>query len=30
MAIAEVEAIVKENHRVTVHEIAARLDMSHG
>jgi len=29
-AIAAVEAIVKENRRVTVHEIAARLDMSHG
>jgi len=29
-AIAAVEAIVKENHRVTVNEIAARLDMSHG
>jgi len=29
-AIAVVEAIVKENRRVTVHEIAAHLDMSHG
>jgi len=29
-AIAAVKAIVKENRRVTVHEIAARLDMSHG
>jgi len=29
-AIAAVEAIVKENHRVTVNEIAAHLDMSHG
>jgi len=29
-AIAAVEAIVKENHRVTVHEIAAHLDMSYG
>jgi len=29
-AIAAVEAIVKENCRVTVHEIAAHLDMSHG
>jgi len=28
--IAAVEAIVKENHRVTVHEIAAHLGMSHG
>jgi len=28
-AIAVVEAIVKENRRVTVHEIAAHLDMSH-
>ena len=28
-AIAAVEAIVKENRRVTVHEIAAHLDMSH-
>jgi len=28
--IAAVEAIVKENRRVTVNEIAARLDMSHG
>ena len=28
-AIAAVEAIVKENHRVTAHEIAAHLDMSH-
>jgi len=25
-----VEAIVKENRRVTVNEIAAHLDMSHG
>jgi len=30
MAIAAVEAIVKENHCVTVHERVARLDMSHG
>jgi len=29
-AIAAVEAIVKENRRVTVHEIAAHLHMSHG
>ena len=29
-AIAAVEAIVRENHRVTVNEIAAHLDMSHG
>ena len=29
-ATAAVEAIVKENRRVTVNEIAARLDMSHG
>jgi len=29
-AIAAVEAIVKENRRVRVNEIAARLDMSHG
>jgi hypothetical protein len=29
-AIAAVEAIVKEHRRVTVHEIAAHLDMSHG
>ena len=29
-AIAAVEAIVKENDRVTVNEIAAHLDMSHG
>ena len=28
-AIAAVEAIVKENRRVTVNEIAANLDMSH-
>jgi len=28
--IAAVEAIVKENHRITVHEIATHLDMSHG
>jgi hypothetical protein len=28
-AIAEVETIVKEIHRVTVNEIAAHLDMSH-
>ena len=28
--IAAVEAIVKENHRITVNEIAAHLDMSHG
>jgi len=27
---AAVEAIVKENRRITVNEIAARLDMSHG
>ena len=29
-AIAAAEATVKENRRVTVHEIAAHLDMSHG
>ena len=29
-AIATVEAIVKENRLVTVSEIAAHLDMSHG
>jgi len=29
-AIAAVEAIVKENRRVTVNEIVAHLDMSHG
>ena len=29
-AIAGIEAIVKENRRVTVNEIAAHLDMSHG
>jgi len=29
-AIAAVEAIVKENHRVTVNEMATHLDMSHG
>jgi hypothetical protein len=29
-AIAAVEAIVKENRRVTVNEMAVRLDMSHG
>ena len=29
-AIAAVEAIVKENRRVTVNEIAAHLVMSHG
>ena len=29
-AIAAVEAIVKENNRVAVNEIAAHLDMSHG
>jgi hypothetical protein len=29
-AIAAVEAIVKENHCVRVHELAAHLDMSHG
>ena len=29
-AIAAFEAIVKESHRVTVNEIAANLDMSHG
>jgi len=28
--IAAGEAIVKENRRVTVNEIAAHLDMSHG
>jgi len=27
---AAIEAIVKENRRVTVHEIAAHMDMSHG
>jgi len=27
--IAADEAIVKDNHRITVHEIAAHLDMSH-
>jgi len=27
---AAVEAIVKENRRATVHEIAAHLDVSHG
>jgi hypothetical protein len=30
VAIAAVAAIVNENHRVTVNEIAAHLDMSHG
>jgi len=30
VAIAAVEVIVKENRRVTVNEIAAHLDMSHG
>jgi len=30
VAIAAVEAIVKENRRVTVSEIASHLDMSHG
>jgi len=29
-AIAAVEAIVKEYRRVTVNEIVAHLDMSHG
>ena len=29
-AIAVVEAIVQENRRVTVNEIAAHLDVSHG
>jgi len=29
-AIAAVEAIVKQNSRITVNEIAARLDMNHG
>jgi len=29
-AIAAVEAIVRENRRITVNEIAAHLDMSHG
>ena len=29
-AIAAVEAIMKENRRVTVNEIVAHLDMSHG
>jgi len=29
-AVAAVEATVKENRRVTVHETAAHLDMSHG
>jgi len=29
-AIAAVEAIMKENRRVTVNEIAAHLDMNHG
>jgi len=29
-ATAEVEAIVKENRRVILNEIAAHLDMSHG
>jgi len=29
-AIAAVEVIVKENRRITVNEIAAHLDMSHG
>ena len=29
-AITAIETIVKENRRVTVHEIAAHLDMSHG
>jgi hypothetical protein len=28
--VAAVEAIVKENRRVTVNEIAAHLDMNHG
>jgi hypothetical protein len=29
-AIAAVEAIVKENRRITVNDTAAHLDMSHG
>jgi hypothetical protein len=29
-AIAAVETIGKENRRVTVHEFAVHLDMSHG
>ena len=29
-AIATVEAIVKENRHITVHEISAQMDMSHG
>jgi len=29
-AIEAVEAIMKENHRITVNEIAAHLDMSYG
>ena len=29
-ATAAVEAIVKENHRITMNEIATHLDMSHG
>jgi len=29
-ATAAVEAIVKENRRIAVYEIAAHLDMSHG
>jgi len=29
-AIAAVKAIVKENGRITAHETAAHLDMSHG
>jgi len=29
-AIAAVEAIVKDNYRVTVNEIAVHEDMSHG
>jgi len=29
-AITAVEVIVKENRRVTVNEIAAHLDVSHG
>ena len=29
-AIASVEVIMQENRRVTVNEIAAHLDMSHG
>ena len=29
-AIAVVEAIVKENRHITLNEIAAHLDMSHG